>query len=183
MSDEVTHDGTRWSNADADVVEIRPYDPSWPERFLAEARAIRAALGAGVAYDVHHVGSTAVPGLAAKPIVDIFLEVADRDAWPSLIEPLARLGYVYWAENPDRTKMFFVKGMPPFGMGRTHHVHVDTPDAVAPVLRFRDHLIAHPEDARRYEALKRELAARFPTDRDAYTNAKAAFVQDVLRRR
>ena len=66
-----------------------------------------------------------MPGLAAKPIIDIVLEVPDRAAWPSLIEPLQRLAYVHWAENPDTTKMFFVKGMPPFGTGRTHHVHAD----------------------------------------------------------
>jgi GrpB-like predicted nucleotidyltransferase (UPF0157 family) len=78
--------------------------------------------------------------------------------------------------------MFFVKGMPPFGTRRTHHIHVHTPDAVAPVVRFRDHLIAHPQDATRYAALKRELAARHPADRDAYTKAKTEFVRDVLRR-
>jgi GrpB-like predicted nucleotidyltransferase (UPF0157 family) len=76
--------------------------------------------------------------------------------------------------------MFFVQGMPPFGTGRTHHVHVHTPDAVAPLLRFRDHLIAHPDDARRYGDLKRRLAVEFPTDREAYTNAKTAFVREAL---
>jgi GrpB-like predicted nucleotidyltransferase (UPF0157 family) len=178
----LTHDGTRWSNAEHDRVEIVPYDPDWSARFAAEAAAIRAALGEGFAYALHHVGSTAVPGLAAKPIVDIVLEVADRDRWPSLVPPLAGLGYVWWAENPDTSKMFFVKGMPPFGARRTHHIHVHGPDAIGDVLRFRDHLVAHPEDAARYAALKRDLAARHPTDRDAYTNAKAEFVHDVLRR-
>lgn len=178
----VTHDGERWSNADEDRIELGPYDASWPAQFAAEERAIRSALGDRVVCDVHHVGSTAVTGLAAKPIIDIILEVPDRASWPSLIEPLQRLGYVYWDENPDKTKMFFVKGMPPFGSGRTHHIHVHTPDAVEPVLRFRDHLVAHPEDARRYEDLKRELATRFATDRDRYTNAKAGFVQEVLRK-
>jgi GrpB-like predicted nucleotidyltransferase (UPF0157 family) len=179
---EVTHDGTRWSNAEEDRVEIVPYDPSWPVRFESEATAIRAALGDGFAYTVLHVGSTAVPSLAAKPIIDILLEVADRTRWPSLVAPLAGLGFVYWAENPDTRKMFFVKGMPPFGAGRTHHVHVHTPDATAALIRFRDHLRTHPEDAARYAALKRELAMRHPTDRDAYTQAKAAFVHAVLRK-
>ena len=98
------------------------------------------------------------------------------------VGPLQRLGYVYWAENPDKTKMFLVKGMPPFGTGRTHHIHVHTPDAVEPVIRFRDHLRANPDDARHYEALKRELAAKFATDREGYTSGKDRFVQDVLRK-
>ena len=97
-------------------------------------------------------------------------------------EPLQRLGYVHWAENPNTTKMFFVKGMPPFGTGRTHHVHVHTPDAVAPILVFRDYLVAHPEEARRYESLKRELATTFATDRDGYTKAKEGFVREALRK-
>ena len=181
MTAKVTHDGERWSNAADDQIELSPSDASWPARFTAEAAAIRAALGDRFAYDVHHIGSTAVPGLAAKPIIDIVLEVADREVWPSLVEPLHRLGYVYWAENPDATKMFFVKGMPPFGTGRTHHIHVHTPDAVEPVLRFRDYLTAHPEEARRYEELKRELAAKFQLDRDRYTKAKESFVREVLR--
>jgi len=178
----VTRDGTRWSNAEQDRVEIEPYDPAWPACFEAEAAAIRAALGDGFAYEIFHIGSTAVPSLAAKPIIDIILAVPDRERWPSLILPLAGLGFVYWAENPDTSKMFFVKGMPPFGIRRTHHIHVHTPEAVAPLVRFRDHLIAHPEDTARYAALKRDLAARYPTDRDAYTKAKTEFVRDVLRR-
>jgi len=182
MTATVTHDGERWSNADDDAIEIVPNDASWPARFMAEAAAIRSALGNGLVYSLHHVGSTAVPGLAAKPIIDIILEVPDRDSWPSLIGPLQRLGYVYWAENPDKTKMFLVKGMPPFGTGRTHHIHVHTPDAVEPVIRFRDHLRANPDDARRYGALKRELAAKFATDREGYTSGKDRFVQDVLRK-
>jgi GrpB-like predicted nucleotidyltransferase (UPF0157 family) len=177
----LTHDGRRWSNAEADRVDLVPYDPSWPARFAAEAAAIRAALGDGFAYEVLHAGSTAVPGLAAKPIVDVVLAVPDRTRWPSLVPALTGLGYVYWAENPDTTTMFFVKGMPPYGTGRTHHVHVHGPYAAATVVRFRDHLIAHPEDAARYEALKRDLAVRFPTDRDAYTKGKGAFVEAALR--
>ena len=161
-------------------VAIVPYDPSWPTRFESEAAAIRAALGDGFPYTVVHVGSTAVPGLAAKPIVDILLEVPDRTRWPSLVARLATLGFVYWAENPDTSKMFFVKGMPPFGPRRTHHVHVHTPEATATLIRFRDHLRAHPEDAARYAALKRELAERHPTDRDAYTKAKTEFVLATL---
>lgn len=178
----ITHDGRRWSNADADVIEMVTYDPSWPQRFAGEAAALRAVLPADLSVAIEHFGSTAVPGLDAKPIIDIMLVVGDRGRWNELIEPVQSLSYVYWAENPAPHHMFFVKGMPPFGSGRTHHVHVHRPEEARVPLAFRDYLIAHPEDAARYAALKRELAERFRTDRDAYTNAKAEFVTEILKK-
>ncbi len=114
----VTHDGKRWSNADQDRVDPVAYDPSWPAQYEAEAREIRAALGGLSDFELVHFGSTAIPGLAAKPIIDIMLVSANRSGWPALIEPVKGLGYVFWAENPRRDRLFFVKGMPPFGTGR-----------------------------------------------------------------
>ena len=178
----VTHDGRRWSNADEDRVGLVDYDPEWPYLFEAEASRIRAALAGRHDFSIEHFGSTAIQGLAAKPIIDIMLIVAEQSNWPSLIEPLARLSYVFWSENPRRDRMFFVKGMPPFGAGRTHHIHVRTPtDARAPIL-FRDYLRNHPEAASRYATLKRELAGRYSTDRDAYTEGKARFVDEIIRK-
>ncbi len=150
----VTHDGKGWSNADQDRVELVAYDPSWPAQYEAEARAIR----------------------------DIMLISGDRSAWPALIEPIKALGYVFWAENPRRDRLFFVKGMPPFGTGRTHHLHVRTPEDARVALVFCDHLRRHPEEAARYAALKGELAARYPTDRDAYTEGKARYVDEIVRK-
>jgi GrpB-like predicted nucleotidyltransferase (UPF0157 family) len=124
----VTHDGQRWSNADQDRVELVAYDPSWPARYEAEARAIRAALAGLADFELVHFGSTAIPELAAEAIIDIILTSGDRSAWPALIEPIKTLGYVFWADNPRRDRLFFVKGMPPFGTRRTHHVHVRTPE-------------------------------------------------------
>jgi len=107
---------------------------------------------------------------------------ADQSQWPTLIAPIKGLGYVFWADNPRRDRMFFVKGMPPFGTGRTHHVHVRTPaDAQAAIL-FRDYLRRHPEGAQRYAALKRDLADRYSTDRDGYTDGKTSFVDAILAR-
>ena len=80
-------------------------------------------------------------------------------------------------------QMFFVKGMPPFGSRRTHHVHVRLPDDAARELAFRDLLRAHPALAREYEQLKERLAARYPTDRDAYTAGKTAFITEALAQR
>ncbi len=154
--------------------------PAGRRLFEAEAERLRFALAGTVDFTLDHFGSTAIPGLAAKPIIDIMVTVADQAAWPRLIEPIKGLGYVFWADNPRRDRMFFVKGMPPFGTGRTHHVHVRTPaDAHASIL-FRDYLCRHPEDAARYASLKRELAERYSTDRDGYTDGKARFVEDIL---
>ena len=178
----VTHDGQRWSNADQDRVELVAYDPSWPARYEAEARAIRAALAGLADFELVHFGSTAIPGLAAKPIIDIMLTSGDRSAWSALIEPIKTLGYVFWADNPRRDRLFFVKGMPPFGTRRTHHVHVRTPEEARTALLFCDHLRRHPEEAARYAALKRELSARYPTDRDAYTEGKAWYVDEIVRK-
>lgn len=178
----VTHDGQRWSNADQDRVELVAYDPSWPAQYEAEAGTIRAALAGLADFELVHFGSTAIPGLAAKPIIDIMLVSADQSAWPALIEPIKALGYVFWADNPRRDRLFFVKGMPPFGPRRTHHVHVRTPEDARTALLFCEHLRRHPEEAARYAALKRELSARNPTDRDAYTEGKARYVDDIVRK-
>ena len=177
--DRVTFDGQRWSNADADAVELRDYDREWPMRYEAVARRIRSAL-CSVDVTLEHFGSTAIPGLAAKPIIDIMLIASDTSIWPALIQPIEELGYAFWADNPRRDRMFFVKGMPPFGAGRTHHVHVRTAGDARSALVFRDYLRRHPDEAARYAALKRELAARHPTDREAYTAGKTAFVDEIV---
>ena len=180
---QVTHDGRRYSNADEDRVELVDYDPGWPTLFEAEAarlRAIIARLDLG-SFRLEHFGSTAIPGITAKPIIDIMLISADQSRWPGLIEPIKGLEYVYWAENPRSDRMFFVKGMPPFGTRRTHHVHVRTPEDGRPALVFRDHLRDHPDAVTRYARLKRELEARHPTNRDAYTAGKEQFVAEILR--
>ena len=88
----VTHNGKGWSNADQDRVELVAYDPSWPAQYEAEAGAIRAALAGLADFELVHFGSTAIPGLAAKPIIDIMLVSADQSAWPALIEPIKALG-------------------------------------------------------------------------------------------
>ncbi|MBB4865028.1 GrpB-like predicted nucleotidyltransferase (UPF0157 family) [Pseudomonas nitritireducens] len=174
-------DGQRWSNAEADRIEVVTADPSWPQRFAEEARVIADELnlpGLGI----EHIGSTAVPGLDAKPIIDILLLPPPQSDPHRLIEPLQRLGYQYWSENPDTTRMFFVKGMPPLGSGRTHHVHVMDLGEASRRLLFRDWVRNHPEDAQRYAQVKHELARRYPTDRDAYTAGKDDVVAQILGR-
>jgi GrpB-like predicted nucleotidyltransferase (UPF0157 family) len=166
-----------------DEIEIVEYDSHWPALFNEEAALLRAALDADLVVGLEHFGSTAVPGLAAKPIIDILVAVRSlAEAREMAIEPLQRLGCVFWAENPKTDRMFFVKGMPPYGERRTHHLHITEPNGEPWLLclPFRDYLRAHPEETRRYERLKREFAARHRTDREAYGAAKTDYVEEIL---
>jgi GrpB-like predicted nucleotidyltransferase (UPF0157 family) len=168
-----------------DDVLIIPYDRAWPSLFLAEAERLRGVLDPGEILGIEHFGSTAVPGLAAKPIIDILIAVGSlARAKESMVKPISALGYLYWPDNPKPDRMFFVKGMPPYGERRTHHVHVTEQNGEMWQCRlpFRDYLRAHPGEARRYEALKYELAERFPTDRDGYTDAKTEFIEEIYRK-
>ncbi len=177
----VTHDGRSWSNTGADTIEVVDADPSWPDQFAVESQALKEALRA-FNPRIEHFGSTAVPNLAAKPILDIFVIIEEVSVWPHLIAPMANLGYIHWAENPRTDRMFFVKGMPPFGIRRSHHVHVRTSADAIEELHFRDWLRGHPDDVIRYQKLKRELAERFKSDREAYTAAKSEFIRQILTR-
>jgi GrpB-like predicted nucleotidyltransferase (UPF0157 family) len=168
-----------------DGVHLVPYDPAWPGMFALEAELLRQALPVDLVRGIEHFGSTAVPGLAAKPIIDILIAVTSLDrAREVAVAPICALGYLYWDDNPKRDRMFFVKGMPPHGARRTHHVHLTEPDGEMwrRRLKLRDHLRAHPEEARRYEVLKQELAARHLDDREAYTEAKSAYLEPLYRR-
>jgi GrpB-like predicted nucleotidyltransferase (UPF0157 family) len=167
-----------------DQVEIVPYDPRWPILFDEEAKRLRAILDPSLIVGLEHFGSTAIPGLSAKPIIDILIAVRSlAEAQATFVEALQGLEYVYWADNPRKDRMFFVKGMPPFGTGRSHHVHVTEPGGeMWQRLAFRDYLRADREEARTYEQLKRRLAVEHPRDREAYTDAKSAYVEAVMRK-
>ncbi|NNC73846.1 MAG: GrpB family protein [Sphingomonadaceae bacterium] len=167
-----------------DRIEIVDPDPAWPDAYAAERRRIEAALDGTKWLAIEHYGSTAVPGLPAKPIIDILMAVpsldAAREAFPGR---LAQLDYVFWSDNPKLDRLYFVKGMPPYGAKRTHHLHVcERPSAMWSQLGFRDYLRDHPDEAARYALLKRELAARHADDRDAYTDGKGDFIGAVMER-
>lgn len=165
-----------------DEIEIVLYDPSWPTLFAAEATRLRAVLAPNLILGLEHFGSTAIPGLAAKPIIDILIAVPSlAAARETAIAPLEDLGYLHWYDNPKTDRMFFVKGLPPHGARRTHHVHMTEPSGeMWQRLAFRDYLRTHPDEAVRYERLKRELAAKHRDDREAYTGAKEAYVAAVM---
>ena len=172
-------DGPAPPDRGSSAVSIVPYDARWPRRFAELGDQLRGALG-DAALRIDHIGSTAVPALAAKPVIDIQISVAALDPVGPFREPLRQLGYVYRADNTERTKRYFRE---PPGEPRTH-IHVRRAGSFSeqfPLL-FRDYLRTHADDAAAYENLKRSLSAQFAHDRAAYTDAKAPFFWEVIRR-
>ncbi len=177
---EVTRDGSGWSNAEEDRIQISDYDSRWPAEYEAESQRIRAAVDSDAVLELHHIGSTAIPGMAAKPIIDILLVISENAERVRLIAGLQKLGYAYWEGNPDPGRMFFVKGMPPFGSRRTHHVHVfDDVMERRRRIAFRDYLRTHADASWEYADLKRQLAKQFSAGREAYTRGKDAFISRI----
>ena len=162
-----------------EAVQLHSPDPDWPAAFARE-RDLIAPLFSMPPLLIEHMGSTAIPGLPAKPIIDIIVLVDDLEASRADIPALEATGYSFWAANPDKTKLYLAKGLPPAPQ-RTHHLHIhDDVDEVQRHLIFRDHLRAHPDVRDAYLALKRDLAARFRDDREAYSTNKTAFVDDLV---
>ena len=170
----------RPDTANDEPIRIVPYDRSWPVAFEHERVILDRLLGASVTGGIHHVGSTAVPGLPAKPIIDILVGIDELESARVHIEPLAALHYVY-APYRAYEMLWFCKPSP---AARTHHLHLvpTGSERFRAELAFRDYLRQHAECAGAYAKLKRELAARFGHDREAYTEAKADFVRRVVRR-
>ncbi|MBK5255894.1 MAG: GrpB family protein [Vicinamibacteria bacterium] len=167
-------------------IAISPYDPAWPESFRREAEHLRSCLPIDLVGRIEHFGSTAVPGLASKAIVDLLVEVSDLEATRARIAPLLESqGYDYFwrATHGDDGPPFyawFIKRNPSTGT-RTHHIHMVEKHFAKhwDRLLFRDSLIAHSETAREYEALKVRLAAISAHDRVAYTRGKTDFIVKV----
>jgi GrpB-like predicted nucleotidyltransferase (UPF0157 family) len=156
------------------AVRIVEYDPAWPHVAAVEIERIGGAVGE-VAVRIDHVGSTAVPGMAAKPIVDLQLSVADIEARPLYVEPLEGLGYLF-APDPASPDFHFF-GLPA-ARPRTHHLHVCAAGGADERrhLAVRDYLRAHPDEVTAYAELKRSLVARVPGDRLAYIEGKDDYV-------
>jgi GrpB-like predicted nucleotidyltransferase (UPF0157 family) len=162
-----------------EIVELHPYDPDWPAAFERERQVI-APLFPTPPRVIEHMGSTSIPGLPAKPIIDIIVLVDDLEAGRTAIPALEAAGYSFWTANPDKTKLYLVKGLPP-APRRTHHLHVyDDEREVERHLIFRDRLRTDPGARGAYLALKRDLADRFRDDREAYSSAKTAFVDELV---
>jgi GrpB-like predicted nucleotidyltransferase (UPF0157 family) len=156
------------------AVRIVGYGPAWPRMAAAEIARITAAVGEA-AVRIEHVGSTAVPGLAGKPIVDLQLAVADVGVHSLYVEPLEGLGYLF-APDPASPDFHFF-GLPA-ARPRTHHLHVCAAGSEDERrhLAVRDYLRAHPDEVSAYAELKRRLVARAPGDRLAYITGKDSYV-------
>ena len=161
---------------------VVPYDPRWPAEFEIERERIAAALGA-LAIRIEHNGSTSIPGLAAKPVIDIQISVAPLHPVEVYAGGLARLGYVHVPHPDDAFCPFFHQ---PAAWPHTHHVHLVQAggEEERRALAFRDYLREHAQVARDYEALKRTLADRFGDEdfesRQAYADAKSEFIERIV---
>jgi GrpB-like predicted nucleotidyltransferase (UPF0157 family) len=165
----------------SEPVVIVDYDLAWPERYEALRAPIAAALGP-LAAEIVHLGSTSVPGLAAKPVIDLNILLRRSSDLAAVIERLASLGYRHEGDFGIVGREAFAT--PPRYSAHDHHLYVCAPDWAghADQIAFRDYLRAHPRTANAYARLKRSLAIKYRDNRGAYANAKAGFVAAVLKR-
>lgn len=161
-----------------ETFHVVDYNPDWPAWFEQESERLGQVLGDD-AIEIEHVGSTSVPGLCAKPIIDILVAVesfAPLEEYKRRLEPL---GYFHHSHDADSDRLFFWKGTP-----RTHHLHIveyATWEHQRHII-FRDYLRRHAAVAREYEKVKRELVTVFAADRPAYTRGKTAFIKNIMAR-
>ena len=160
------------------TVRIVPYDPAWPKLYADEVTRVEPILIAhGVSLVLEHMGSTAIPGLAAKPVLDLLAGRRSEDHHAGVIAALEAAGYVYRGEQGITGRDFFRRGEP-----RQYHLHLTTIDSTfwRDHRLFRDYLRANPDALAAYAFLKQNLAAQFPRDREAYIDGKTAFVEAIL---
>ncbi|WDE05667.1 GrpB family protein [Thalassomonas viridans] len=161
-----------------DAIIISDYNPEWPAMFAAEKAFLAKLLPQFVTGGIEHVGSTSVPGLAAKPVIDIMLGVKSLADSRDAIAILSANGYCYYPYKSE-VMHWFCKPMPEI---RTHHLHLVPFNSPLWLerLAFRDHLRKHPEDAAEYSELKKKLAREYKHDRELYTQKKWPFIQALL---
>lgn len=160
-------------------VVIEPYDSTWPVKFEAERALLVSVLSPWLSGPIEHIGSTAVPGLPAKPVIDIMAAVGDLPSSTPAIEALKRLHYCYFDYQADRMHWF----CKPSDFARTHHLHLIpwTSQLWRDRLAFRDRLRSDEVTRRCYAELKIALASKYKEDREAYTEAKTEFIRGILR--
>jgi GrpB-like predicted nucleotidyltransferase (UPF0157 family) len=162
-------------------VVIVEYTPEWVMLYEKEKELIQKVIG-HIAMAIEHIGSTAVPGLGAKPTIDIMVGLHRLAYAEKCIEPLGSIGYEYQPEHeasmPERR--FFRKGQPP--KEQHYHLHMveKRSDFWKQHLLFRDYLRTHPETVQQYYKLKRELASKYGSNREGYTEAKTSFIESII---
>ena len=160
------------------TVNVVAYQPAWVTAYDKEKQRLQDALG-GYISAIEHAGSTAVPGLAAKPIIDMIAAVDDLSVYKEVIRPLTALGYEYMPERVFAGRVFFPKGP---RENRTHHLSlvVKNSEGWTQPLLFRDYLRKNNAALNRYQTLKAKLATQYPDDRASYTKAKEQLIQEIL---
>ena len=159
-------------------IHLVDYDPTWPDKFEKEKKLIEETIDPWIVGGIHHVGSTAIPGLSAKPIIDIMAGVKDLEAAKPCIKLLKEIDYCHYPYKPTQM-IWFCKPSPEH---RTHHLYLmvaSYPEWKAR-LAFRDYLRNHNEAKEQYEELKINLVKKFSNDREAYTQSKEDFVRDIV---
>lgn len=167
-------------------IAVVPYDPAWPERFAELELRLKKVLPKNLVQRIAHIGSTAIPGLSAKPIIDVQVEVNDlREVRERVVPMMEELGYEFiWRPSIGEDAPFYAWFIGRNANGeRTEHIHIVSPDHhSAERIMFRDLLRKHPAEAAAYEALKNTLAKKHAKDRVAYTQGKTIFIQATLRK-
>lgn len=164
-----------------DPIVIRTYDAAWATAFREQAQAIEDALPGWLTAPIEHIGSTAVPGLPAKPIIDMLAIIPDYDRFAAAVARLERIGWVHAPEPADRERRRWSLCFPD-AAHRTHHLHVveHDSDGWRDWLLFRDFLRTHPDAAARYAACKQRLAKADSDDRAAYRAGKAPLITELM---
>ncbi len=159
---------------------VTTYNPEWPGCYEKEKQFLIKLIGMENIVHINHIGSTAVPGLVAKPTIDILLEIIQNTDLERLIRLLEESGYIYSPQpNNPAPHMMFMKGYTPEGFkGQAFHLHVRYSGDWNEIY-FRDFLRCHPEDAKEYGDLKLSLKEQFENDRDGYTQAKSKFIKRI----
>ena len=173
----------RIEEAVREEISIVPYNPEWPSLFENEAKFLWSKLPKSLVIKIEHFGSTAVPGLAAKPIVDILVEVSSlEETKKQIVRLLESEDYDYfWRTDSPPAYAWFIKRNSEGK--RTHHIHmVEADSKLWDRLYFRDYLREFPDEAKRYEELKKFLSEKYPNDRVAYTEGKAEYVVPITER-
>jgi GrpB-like predicted nucleotidyltransferase (UPF0157 family) len=161
------------------IMEVVPYNPDWEKEYLKESKIIQNILGDEM-IKIHHIGSTAIQSIYAKPVIDILIEVNDIKNIDNYNDEMNKIGYIPKGEFGIKGRRFFLKGL----YNRTHHVHIfETKNQeIRKHLNFRDYMIAHPKVAKQYEKLKKELSTNFRYDNEGYCNGKDEFIKDIDRK-
>lgn len=159
-------------------VELSDYTTRWHDDFIEQREVLNNIFGDD-AISIEHVGSTAIPGLKAKPIIDIQVSVADLEVALKHKEELENVGYEFRGNAGVEGRYFFAKGDPE---NRTHYLHVEPYHSSnwETHIYFRDYLLEHPEAVTEYQELKEDLAKKFPEDRKSYTAGKNEFITNIL---